>query len=187
MQNPETRPATVAGPVTENSHAIRQLADLLAVLPGKRYRQAFGARQQHILGKHVRHIIDHYLSFIGAVSLSSIAPLNYENRQREEDLERDNHAARDRLLAVAGSLEQLARTPASTRLPMVHVSDDERVVMDTTVGRELVFLASHTIHHMAIVAMLAEQAGVSVPEDFGVQPSTLRYQRRQHTTMAKSA
>ncbi len=177
----------MAGPVAENDHAIRELADLLAVLPGKYYRQAFGAHRQHIIGKHVRHIIDHYLSFLGVVSLSSIAPLNYENRQREEDLEQDHHAARKRLLAVAGSLEQLARTPASTRLPMAHLSDEERVVMDTTVGRELVFLASHTIHHMAIIAMLAEQAGISVPEDFGVHPSTLRHQRRQETTMARSA
>jgi len=50
-----------------------------------------------------------------------------------------------------------------------------------------VFLASHTIHHMAIIGMLAEQAGVEVGAEFGVHPSTLRYLQRQARGMAESA
>ena len=70
---------------------------------------------------------------------------------------------------------------------MLHTSDEQEQVATTSVARELVFLASHTIHHMAIIGMLAEQAGVKVSADFGVHPSTLRYLQRQASGMARSA
>jgi uncharacterized damage-inducible protein DinB len=70
---------------------------------------------------------------------------------------------------------------------MLHISDEQGQVVKTSVDRELVFLASHTIHHMAIIGMLAEQAGVEVGAEFGVHPSTLRYLQRQARGMAESA
>lgn len=187
MANSHSNRIGIDGLVAENTHAIHQLADLLEAMPEVLYRRTFGARKQHVIGKHVRHIIDHYLALISAVSRSSTAPLNYENRQREETLEQDNHAARRRLLAITDTLGRLAQGPADTALHMEHLSDDQRGAVGTTVERELIFLASHTIHHMAIIAMLAEQVGIEVPEGFGVHPSTLRHQRHLQMPMAKSA
>lgn len=176
--------------VAENAHAINQLADLLVVLPGPLYRQTFGARKQHVIGKHVRHIIDHYMALLRAVNGRSAGPLDYENRQREEALELDNHAACNRLLAIINSLGRPAEWPQNTSLEMEHLSDDHRHnphTVATSIDRELVFLASHTVHHMAIIAMLAEQGGVEVSDGFGVHPSTLRHQQRLHMQMTKSA
>jgi len=70
---------------------------------------------------------------------------------------------------------------------MLHNSAGARQVVSTSVERELVFLASHTIHHMAIIGMLAEQAGMEVSSDFGVHPSTLRYLEKQAEGLARSA
>lgn len=187
MPNSQSRPVNTDDLVAENVHAIILLADLLAAVPEALYRQTFGARQQHVIGKHVRHIIDHYLSFIKAVSTLPTTPLNYENRQRDETFEQDKHAARDRLLAIVDSLEQLTRTPEIPPLQMEHVSDNEQGAVGTTVDRELIFLSSHTIHHMAIIAMLAEQSGLDVPDGFGVHPSTLRHQQRLQKPIARSA
>jgi uncharacterized damage-inducible protein DinB len=184
MPDLQSGPESVAGLVAENTHAVHQLSDLLRVLPQTLYRQTFGTKKQHVIGKHVRHIIDHYTAFFGAVKG---APLDYENRLREQRLEQDNHAARDRLLAITGSLGQLTHTPANRSLRMEHVSGDQCRTTDTKVDRELVFLASHTIHHMAIIAMLAEQAGLEVPDGFGVHPSTLRHQQQLQRPMARSA
>jgi DNA-binding transcriptional MerR regulator len=40
---------------------------------------------------------------------------------------------------------------------------------------------------MAIIGMLAEQAGAEVSADFGVHPSTLRYLEKQAPGFAESA
>lgn len=173
--------------VAENAHAINQLAELLVVMPGQLYRQTFGAKKQHVIGKHVRHIIDHYMALLKAVNGRVTGPLDYEKRQREESLELDSHAACNRLLAIINSLGRLAEVPQNTLLTMEHLSDEQRRTVATSVDRELVFLASHTVHHMAIIAMLAEQGGVEVRDGFGVHPSTLRHQQQMQMQMARIA
>ncbi|MDK8462314.1 DinB family protein [Marinobacter sp. SS13-12] len=173
--------------VAENAHAINQLAELLFVVPGQLYRQTFGAKNQHVIGKHVRHIIDHYMALLTAAHRQSAGPLDYEKREREERLELDNHAACNKLLAIINSLGRLAEVPQNTLLTMEHLSDEQRRTVSTSIDRELVFLASHTIHHMAIIAMLAEQGGVEVSDGFGVHPSTLRHQQQLQMQMARIA
>ncbi|NMT62896.1 DinB family protein [Marinobacter orientalis] len=173
--------------VAENAHAINQLAELLVELPGKLYRQTFGAKKQHVIGKHVRHIIDHYMALLKAVNGRSAGPLDYEKREREERLELDNYAACNRLLAIINLLGRFADVPQNAPLEMEHLSDNQRRTVATSIDRELVFLASHTIHHMAIIAMLAEQGGVEIRDGFGVHPSTLRHQKQLKAQMAKIA
>lgn len=174
------------GIVEENAHAIGQLIGLLDELPGALYRRSFGSRKQHVIGKHVRHIIDHYSALLAAASCPE-ALLDYENRNRELTLETDRRAGRQRLAVIVQELRQGFSVRHGDELLMRHTSEGEQQLVKTSVDRELVFLASHTIHHMAIVAMLAEQAGVEVSPDFGVHPSTLRYLQKQTEDMARSA
>jgi hypothetical protein len=56
----------------------------------------------------------------------------------------------------------------------VEVAHDcnRRQVVRSTLGRELAFVASHTIHHFAIVALLLRDMGIGVPARFGYAPST---------------
>jgi len=49
----------------------------------------------------------------------------------------------------------------------------------TSIKRELAFLLSHTIHHYAIVAIICRLQGLSVEDDFGIAPSTLRHRAAQ--------
>jgi len=42
----------------------------------------------------------------------------------------------------------------------------------TTLGRELAFVAQHTIHHCATLAVLLEKIGIVTPSRFGYAPST---------------
>ena len=172
--------------VEENAHAIGQLVDLLQALPGNLYRQSFGHRKQHVIGKHVRHIIDHYSALLSATDCPG-ALLDYENRNRDLSLETDRRTGGRRLSVILRELRNRFGTEHCNELAMLHNSDGQRQVVTTSVDRELVFLASHTIHHMAIIGMLAEQAGVEVGAEFGVHPSTLRYLERQVSGMARSA
>jgi uncharacterized damage-inducible protein DinB len=172
--------------VEENAHAIGQLVGLLDELPEHLYRQCFGGRKQHVIGKHVRHIIDHYSALLSA-TFSTVAVLDYENRNRDLTLETDRRAGRKRLSEISRQLRQGFEKPHLNQLAMCHNSDGQQQLVGSSVDRELVFLASHTVHHMAIIGMLAEQAGMEISADFGVHPSTLRYLEKQAEGLAESA
>jgi uncharacterized damage-inducible protein DinB len=51
------------------------------------------------------------------------------------------------------------------------------VAVRSTLARELLFVISHTIHHQALIAVLLSAAGRTVPEAFGLAPSTPRSAR----------
>ena len=48
--------------------------------------------------------------------------------------------------------------------------------MTSSIGREMQALASHTVHHFALIAMTLQALGFHLDRDFGMAPSTLRYQ-----------
>lgn len=171
--------------VAENVAAIRQLTDLLTRLPATLYQAPAGNRNQHVTGKHVRHIIDHYDAFLRAAARIPGHAINYEHRERSVVLESDPLAARDRLQVIVEALGRLQTEDNATPLDLEHPGDTGTTRLTSTIGRELVFLSSHTIHHMAIVGLLVELNGVVVDEDFGVHPSTLRHQ--QHGPRAQAA
>ena len=178
MNSPERIVNKALTPIAEeNIHAIGQLVDFLDDLDAPLYGEMYGARTQHSIGKHVRHIIDHYLTFLQA--LSANGTLDYELRQREVVLEIDQRAARQCLCQIAGKLTNNVSVLAPKSVTMRHNSGGHYLALGTSLERELVFLASHTVHHMAIIGLLAEQAGQQVPSGFGVNPSTLRHWARQ--------
>ncbi len=67
--------------------------------------------------------------------------------------------------------------PACARSLRICCNSDRGTLRATSsITRELDFLLSHTIHHYAIIAVLCRLQNVEVEPDFGVAPSTLRYQ-----------
>ena len=54
---------------------------------------------------------------------------------------------------------------------------EESTVSPSTIERELKFLVSHTVHHYAIIALQLRHQGVEPGPEFGVAPSTLRYEQ----------
>ncbi len=172
---PEASPE-LAALVDENRQALRQLRDLLTELPASTYGQACGALGRHSIGRHVRHILDHYESLLGAEA----AALDYEHRRRDPGLERSPTRAIRRLDEIVVALVSLAEGAVSASVRLHYpLGDGDSQALPTSLGRELAFLTSHTIHHMAILGLLAERLGVALPDDFGVHPSTLRHWQRQ--------
>jgi hypothetical protein len=50
----------------------------------------------------------------------------------------------------------------------------------STLGRELQVVASHTVHHFALIALLLERLSVPVAAGFGVAASTRRHEAPAH-------
>ena len=75
--------------------------------------------------------------------------------------------------------------PAGAEMPdvPVHAGAEMQEVAwaSSTIERELQFLASHTVHHFTVIALLLRLDGVEVDADFGVAPSTLHHRRTSST------
>ena len=50
-------------------------------------------------------------------------------------------------------------------------------VTGSTFGREMVYAIAHAIHHYALISIMARLMEVSLPEHFGVAPSTVAQQK----------
>jgi len=118
---------------------------------------------------HLRHIIEFYQAFLEGAGSRQI---DYDARRRDPRIERSRKAAAAAIESVMRHLRSFRalRFDAAVRVRI------DNTVAKSTVGRELQFLSSHTVHHFALIAITLRLHSVGMPPDFGVAPSTLRYQ-----------
>ena len=124
------------------------------------------------VGAHVRHLLDHVAAFVEA---GSACELCYDHRQRGTSIERDPAEALSQIYRLQLGLERMAvRRQDEPVLVRSQLDRQGRSVTSwSTLGRELTFVMSHTIHHQAIIALLlADTEPAAVTERFGYAPST---------------
>jgi uncharacterized damage-inducible protein DinB len=154
----------------DNARLLGRLARLLDELAVADYACSVEALGGASIGGHVRHCIDFVESLLGR---AGDGRLDYDCRPREERLETDPRHARERLDALAEALRR-DRAPAGA-LAVKQDGGPSGPWADSSAERELLALASHTLHHMALIAVALRLGGRPVPADFGVAPSTQRH------------
>jgi hypothetical protein len=127
------------------------------------------------VGAHLRHIIEHYEALLFPAAQAAV---DYDSRARDPELERNPALARERLLALRAQLEAWA--PRALHLAVqVHgqsgINGEFNFTVASSIERELVFLASHTVHHFALLAPHCQQRGIPTPAEFGQAPSTVAH------------
>lgn len=124
------------------------------------------------IGAHVRHVLDHVTALTDPAEAGLV---DYDSRRRGTLIEHHRPTAISELRRVAFQLFALPAEEESRQLNVTSVitKAGDRAVSRSTVGRELVFVLSHTVHHQAIIALLLASAGRRAPSRFGVAPSTL--------------
>lgn len=126
-------------------------------------------------GPHLRHVIEHYEALVLREAHSMV---DYDRRPRDRTLERDAGLARARLSALK---QQLADwSDAMLEQPLrVHGQGGPAGEFDfatgSSIGRELVFLASHATHHYALLQVYCEQHGIATDPNFGRAPATVAH------------
>ncbi|MBY0468157.1 MAG: hypothetical protein K2Q07_04170 [Burkholderiaceae bacterium] len=129
----------------------------------------------HYTGPHLRHVIEHYEALL---LRGTDSDLDYDRRPRDGALDQSARIARVRL---CGLKQHLADAEDTTLDRPVHVRGQGGVtgefdfVTRSSVGRELVFLASHAIHHFALLRIYCQQHGIPTDPDFGRAPSTVAH------------
>jgi uncharacterized damage-inducible protein DinB len=126
------------------------------------------------VGGHVRHCLDHATALLAAVSTGH---LDYDRRERGTAVELDRAAAVDAIRAAEWHLSELVRADCDRplRVRVLMTADGDPIEVGSTVGRELAYVLSHTIHHYALVGAMVRTLGGAPPERFGYAPSTVRH------------
>lgn len=166
----------IAHCIRDNVAALRQGIDLLALVSPEGYTRRIPACFNSSAGGHLRHVIEHYLSFLQGADTGEI---DYEARARDPLIEGDPAYASAQLEAIGERLARLAEDgPVRVRVESAPVAGSAAWGASTVV-RELEFLLSHTVHHYALIGVIGHLSGQVIPKDFGVAPSTLRHQKTQ--------
>lgn len=161
--------------VTENIQPLSQLHDLLVTMPVASYQQLFDTQS---VGKHVRHVLEHYHTLLAGVSGNPlVSHIDYEQRDRQAELEEIPATAVSAIATLKDALQVYAAKPIDIPILLSYPVGDggHSLPLASSLGRELAFLTSHTVHHMALIRLLCEAMSMTLPKAFGVHPSTLRF------------
>lgn len=165
--------------VKQNVFFLRQGADLLRRLPDDAYgpTETDGVRRAGV-GPQFRHCLDFYSCLLRDLDKGRI---DYDSRERRDTVEADRGAALTELEAIIDGLSGIAGSaidsPLEVRSDLAPGEEPAAAWNSSTVGRELRFLASHTVHHYALIALLLRQRGFEPGESFGVAPATASHWR----------
>lgn len=162
--------------VSANLTVIHQGIRLLDALEVSHYTQRLPLCFNSAIGGHMRHVIDHYTGFLAGLDGAGI---NYEKRQRDALVEGDPRHAAAVLESVATRLTAFADHAGEPSAILVYseTSPDGETCVGSSHIRELEFLLSHTIHHYALIAVMARMLGIEPEPTFGIAPSTMRYEQ----------
>jgi uncharacterized damage-inducible protein DinB len=158
-----------------NRHFLEQGVELLERLPPEVYRTPTRPGWASV-GSQFRHVLDHYRAFLLGCPAGRI---DYDARQRERLVETDPAEAVAQAREMMVELERIHVEDANRPVTVQMDSGGDQRLPDwrpSTVGRELQFLVSHTVHHYALIKLLLEDVGIAAGADFGVAPSSLAYQ-----------
>jgi hypothetical protein len=152
---------------------LRQALTLMDQMDDETYSTSPPGLAPHRVGSHLRHVLEFYQCFLDGLATSRI---DYDARKRDESIERRRQSAMTNVRSIVSRLEEVSSFEGDWELAVRMENADEDVYLISSVGRELQALSSHTIHHFALIAITLRLHGFDVDQDFGMSPSTLRYQ-----------
>ena len=153
-----------------NLMALEKLAQFFLIKNTQLYSESIGG--------HIRHIIEHYESLIFRES----GQINYDLRKRDEYLEQNIHEVVRRVRLLVKELHDnlIFQIQEPVSVSCSGGSHGEHLFTNqSSVGRELCFLNSHCIHHLAIIKPICHQLDIPLDEYFGYAPSTIAYLESQ--------
>jgi hypothetical protein len=156
--------------------AVLEQAEALAAAHDRPAAPVFGT----FVGPHLRHVIEHLEALLYRPHAGEV---DYDGRPRERALERSAALARARITALRAALRGCDGDGLEQPLlvfTLGGLAGQWSLATASTVGRELVFLASHAVHHFALLREHCAQHGITLPRSFGVAPATVAHACTTH-------
>ena len=166
-----THPAVIQ----QNLFFLNQGRDLLQRVDDRIYVTAPENRPRAAgIGPHLRHCLDFYLCFLRDLESGRI---DYDRRDRDSPVEIDRSSALETIGRIGRRIQLIETDDIERPIEVLHdrapLEEDASCWHPSTVGRELRFLISHTVHHYALIALILRMQGVEPGDEFGVAPATL--------------
>ncbi|MGF1769927.1 DinB family protein [Enterovibrio makurazakiensis] len=168
-----TSPAEVIG----GMDVAAQSLELLHQLSDAQYNHVAAPYLQSSIGQHMRHILDVFHAI-------TVCPrsdfIDYDVRRRAHPVEKEKAIAITEWISLCDWLDALSEDDL---LSLVNVSGEVSLthhvasVTHSTLGRELSFVASHAVHHFALIRVSLCAQGISSAETFGMAAATATYYR----------
>ena len=155
--------------------SLRELLDemrsMIERIDDESYATQVRSRPGSGIGGHVRHCLDHVSALLAGTRTGLCA---YDRRARGTTVETCRLAAIHCILALDADLLrldcQLFEVPVDVETQVD--TSGAFLVTTSTVGRELMFVISHTIHHNALIARLLDERAIDMGPRFGLAPAT---------------
>ena len=152
-----------------NLKVLSKIKVLLGEIEEVHYQKPHPQFLDSSIGGHVRHIIDFYDLYLEG-SLDGI--VNFTKRKRDQRVEQDPRLA---WKAVA-RIEEALKERLTEMDGQLSVISDSGECFASSHGRELEFLAGHTVHHNAMIVAMCKTLGVLVSSEMALAQSTTEYQ-----------
>lgn len=161
----------LAAPVRPLLTVLHQMRKTIERLDDVDYAMPAPGRASGGVGGHVRHCLDH-VEALARATRTGIC--DYDRRARGTDVETCRAAAVCKVVELCDALSAFdVSLLDETVLVESQVEPGGAMILTrSSVGREIAFVISHTIHHNAIVAQLLLARGIGVESRFGVAPAT---------------
>lgn len=177
----EAPSAVINAAAQSNIILLAQGAEMIDRLGSEWYGEKVATCFNSAAGGHFRHTIEHYQALLASLDSGEI---DYEGRSRDVRIETDASHARDVMDGLSRGLENVITEELSDRPIQIAAETVEGHKLQTSLAREMEFLISHTVHHYALIAVIAGAHGVQTPMNFGMAPSTLKHQQSLAVTCA---
>lgn len=123
------------------------------------------------VGAHFRHNLEFGLNLVKGIETGRV---DYGNRKRDPRVENERDYAVGQFESLITEIRSLQDCDIDQMIE-VRSEVDVDIWLPSSIGRELEFLHSHTVHHYALIAAKLAASGFTLRDGFGVAPSTLRY------------
>ncbi len=150
---------------------VQQINHVLEQLEPHEYRRQLPEFEGSSLGQHFRHILEFFQCLENGVHSGTV---DYAARERNLLYEDNPNLTSAAFETFADALPTLRIfDPVEVR---AEFGGQERPSYPSTVGRELLFVYDHAIHHLAIIkiGLLCQFPHVRADRDLGVSPSTIK-------------
>jgi uncharacterized damage-inducible protein DinB len=162
-----------------SDHAIsvlNQLEESLESITTEVYKNKLTILGESSIGMHVRHILEFYLCLLHGYETGTV---DYDSRKRNEVIQEVKSVAISTIQKLKRAIKELEDKALFLQAGYSdELFKEER--LPSTYTRELLYNIEHTIHHMAMIKIGVKSlsSNITLPESYGVAPSTLQYLKR---------
>src|SRR5688572_15931437 len=126
---------------------LNDLRIYLSVIDPVTYQAPLDILSGSTIGQHTRHIIEFYNCLLEQCCEADIN-INYTNRRRDHTIESQPDIALQHVNEINDKLMDLDISRNCKLDCLEH--GQEGLIVESTIGRELIYNIEHTIHHLAI-------------------------------------